>query len=232
MKYFTSDTHFGHINICRGQTKWGKIDENGVFYPDKKSTRPFHTVDEMNEVIIKSINSVVGEDDELYHIGDVSFNGIENLWNFRKQINCKNIHLVLGNHDHRIKKNHILPNCHYDAKIQINDKIVDGPNPNIYGDERDEQFNVYAKEIFTSVQDMLTLKIRKKTIVLCHYPMEQWEDMDFGSYHLYGHCHGNFVDNKYRRIDVGLDATGFKVLSLEDIETIMFNREIKPHHEK
>ena len=44
-------------------------------------------------------------EDTLYHLGDWSFGGIENIWNFRKRINCKNIYLVPGNHDHHIKKN-------------------------------------------------------------------------------------------------------------------------------
>lgn len=228
MKYITSDTHFGHINICRGTTKWGTTTDEGVFIPAVKGTRDFTTVEEMNAAIIESINSVVGENDELYHLGDISFNGIENIWNFRKQIKCKTIHLTYGNHDHHVEKNHVLPNCHWD--LTDGEVIVDGPNPNIFGDDRDRCFDVHAKELFTSVQEILTLKIGKRLIIMCHYPLEQWKDMDRGTWHLHGHCHGNLEEPIFRRTDVGLDAKEFKVLSIEDIEKIMSNRITKEHH--
>ena len=75
MIYFCSDLHFGHTNICKGTTKWS----------DKKKCRNFNTIEEMNNAIVKSINSVVGKNDTLYHIGDWSFGGYENIWNLRKQ---------------------------------------------------------------------------------------------------------------------------------------------------
>ena len=113
MKYFTSDPHYFHKNICRGTSKWGTFLEDGTFEVSKNSTRDFATIDEMNRAIVDAINSTVGELDELYLLGDISFSGIENIWNFRKQIKCKTIHLVFGNHDHHIERNRILPNCHY-----------------------------------------------------------------------------------------------------------------------
>lgn len=90
MNYFFSDAHAFHTNICRGTSNW----------EDKElRCRNFNTIEEMNSAIIKSINSVVGEDDTLYHLGDWSFGGWENIWNFRKQIVCKNIININGNHD-------------------------------------------------------------------------------------------------------------------------------------
>lgn len=228
MKYYTSDTHYAHANICRGTTRWGTTDESGVFYPSIGNTRNYSRLEDMNDAIIYEINSVVGEDDELYHLGDWSFGGIENIWNFRKQIKCKNIHLVEGNHDHHISKNKILPNCHYDFKdVEL---IVDGPNPKRYGDDRDELFDVYAQDLFKSVSKMLIEKVGKTEIVMTHYPFEQWKDMDRGTWHLHGHCHGNLGVDEFRRIDVGLDATGFKVLSFDEISDIMSKRTNKRHH--
>ena len=189
----------------------------------------------MNRAIINAINSKVGENDELYHLGDWSFNGIENIWNIRKQIKCKTIHLVFGNHDHHIERNRILPNCHYNIidEVEIVDgPIVDGPNPKKYGDSRDKLFDVYAQDLFTTTQEILNLKIGKQLIVLSHYPMEQWRDMDLGAWHLHGHCHGNLPKTQFKRIDIGLDATGFRILSLEDIKTIMSKKINKIHHEK
>ena len=59
----------------------------------------------MNSVILNNINDAVGQDDILIHLGDWSFGGFENIRKFWDQIVCKNIHLVLGNHDHHIERN-------------------------------------------------------------------------------------------------------------------------------
>ncbi len=45
---------------------------------------------------------MVKPNDIIYHLGDWSFGGHENIKIFRNRIKCKNIHLILGNHDHHI----------------------------------------------------------------------------------------------------------------------------------
>jgi calcineurin-like phosphoesterase family protein len=93
--YFTSDTHYMHKNICRGTTSWSNADD---------FCRDFDTLDQMNDRIVNGINSIVGQDDILFHLGDWSFNGFERIKEFRNRINCRNIHLILGNHDHHIDR--------------------------------------------------------------------------------------------------------------------------------
>jgi len=93
--YFTSDTHYMHKNICRGTTSWSNAED---------ITRDFKTLDQMNDRIVNGINSTVGQDDILFHLGDWSFNGFERIEEFRNRINCRNIHLILGNHDHHIER--------------------------------------------------------------------------------------------------------------------------------
>lgn len=78
--FFTSDTHFGHANII------------------KFSNRPFASVDEMDATLIDNINKVVGPNDVLYHLGDWSF---KDPVPYRQRIRCDNVHLILGNHDHK-----------------------------------------------------------------------------------------------------------------------------------
>ena len=97
--WITSDTHYGHKNICRGVTGWRNPD--GTIPVEQ--TRDFKTIEEMNENIVSGINSVVGQDDVLIHLGDWSFGGFENIKKFRDRIICKEIHLILGNHDHHIE---------------------------------------------------------------------------------------------------------------------------------
>lgn len=96
--HFTSDTHFGHKNIVLGVTNWP--DES-----KERSCRKFETINEMDELLLEHINSKVKSTDTLYHLGDWSFGDFENILTYRKRINCRNVHLILGNHDHHIERN-------------------------------------------------------------------------------------------------------------------------------
>ena len=99
--WVTSDTHYSHKNICRGVTEWrlpnGEIPIN--------ETRDFNDINEMNDHIVNNINNMIKPNDVLLHLGDWSFGGFDNIVQFRERINCKNIHLILGNHDHHILNN-------------------------------------------------------------------------------------------------------------------------------
>ena len=99
--WITSDTHYNHTNICRGVTNWRMPDGS---IPESQ-TRDFDTLDKMNSSIVNNINELVGQDDVLIHTGDWSFGGFETIEEFYNRLICKNIHLVLGNHDHHIDKN-------------------------------------------------------------------------------------------------------------------------------
>lgn len=78
-RYFTSDLHLGHKNVI------------------PYCFRPYKNIEEMNEEIIKLINSTCSENDELWILGDVSLNKKYALA-LPKLVKCKLI-LVSGNHD-------------------------------------------------------------------------------------------------------------------------------------
>jgi calcineurin-like phosphoesterase family protein len=93
--WLVSDSHYGHKNIVRGTSEWS----------DKFRCRDFNTVEEMNTALVSGINDNVKENDVLIHLGDWSFNGMENIIDFRRRLNVKTIYLVFGNHDTNIVKN-------------------------------------------------------------------------------------------------------------------------------
>jgi calcineurin-like phosphoesterase family protein len=99
--WVVSDSHYSHKNICRGVTEW-RLPDGSI---PISQTRDFDTIEQMNETIVNNINSVVGQDDVLIHLGDFSFGGFENIQKFRDRILCKEIHLILGNHDTHIENN-------------------------------------------------------------------------------------------------------------------------------
>lgn len=194
--WFTSDTHYWHKNITYGESVW----------PNKETgCRRFNTTKEMSQHIVYQINKYVKEDDILFHLGDWSFSGIDNIWNFRKQIHCKNIHIITGNHDHHIINNKILPNCFFDEL----DNVV-STRTVIYNDWRDTLFQVTSKDIFKSINNYLEIFIDNKMLCLFHYPIEEWNDRHHQSLMLHGHSHGN-APIKEKRLDIGLDNI-FKLL--------------------
>lgn len=231
--YFTSDTHYNHKNLCKGVTDWDNTRPGKV--------RDFNTLYEMNSKILSSINSSVGEDDILFHFGDWSFGGVEQIWEFRKQIICKNIYLFFGNHDHHIIDNKILPNCHEvfleDWKIAIDDN----PNPNSFGDDRDRMFDIHTQSLFTWCgyygefelrfpQPTKSLPIPKFKFVGMHYPITSWNEMGRSRIHLHGHLHSSPRHKLHqgRSMDVGMDGNHFKPYSLKEIQNIMDKQPINP----
>ena len=52
---------------------------------------------------------------------------------------------------------------------------------------------------------MKTIFIEKQMVVMCHFPLVQWENCERDSIHLFGHCHGNFTQPG-KCMDVGIDT--------------------------
>ena len=99
--WITSDPHYNHKNICRSVTNWRTQDGDVPTY----NTRDFQSIDQMNDALVNNINFKVGQNDTLIILGDIAFGGFESIGQFLDRLVCKNIHLVLGNHDHHIRNN-------------------------------------------------------------------------------------------------------------------------------
>jgi calcineurin-like phosphoesterase family protein len=212
MVYGGHVTHYWHKNITYGESVWANK-ETGC--------RRFNTTQEMSRHIVEQINKYVSQDDILFHLGDWSFGGIDNIWNFRKQIICQNIHFIFGNHDHHIIKNAVLPNCHEgDANVGDGYEVYDGaPHKWSVGE------NINAQDLFKSTQQYLEIFIDGRMLCLFHYPIEEWNDRHHQAWMLHGHSHGN-APLKDKRLDVGMDNVfklfkEYRPLSWEEIQKII-----------
>jgi len=78
--FVTADTHFGHARIS------------------ELAGRPFTTVEEMNEELIRRWNHTVAAEDIVLHLGDVALGPIEESLALTSQLNGRRF-LVPGNHD-------------------------------------------------------------------------------------------------------------------------------------
>jgi len=84
--WVTSDTHFSHKNMLKFTKEDGSL------------VRPeFRDVHHMNDEIITRWNETVGDDDIIYHLGDIGFNQSD----LATILPCLKGHkrLLLGNHD-------------------------------------------------------------------------------------------------------------------------------------
>lgn len=85
-KWFTSDTHFFHENILKF------VDDKG------HKIRPFSSIEEMHEMMIACWNSVVKDNDYVYHLGDVTFKYAGEFNSLMHRLKGKK-RLIIGNHD-------------------------------------------------------------------------------------------------------------------------------------
>lgn len=75
---------------------------------------------------------------------------------------------------------------------------------------------------FKTIQPYLDLQIDQQRVVLCHYPIYEWNSCHWGAWHLHGHTHGNPLPmHNYKCMDVGLDSTNKTVIDFETIKEYM-----------
>lgn len=170
--YFTSDLHFNHKNIC------------------KYCNRPYSSVLDMNDGIIRNWNTVINENTDVIVLGDLGFCGYNTLELYMKQLKG-NIHLIQGNHDDdkvvkKLLENGIIKSCY---------KLI---NVLVEGDE----------------------ECPDQELTLCHFPMIDWYNKNKGSWMIHGHDHQltNTPSHSSAHWDVGLDRNGMMPVSFEQLK--------------
>ena len=228
MKWFTADLHLNQKNIVKHQSNWGHADPN--------SLRDFADELEMSRHIIDKINEYVGIDDELYILGDIYFGReFNDLKYYISKIKCRNIHLILGNHDHLITKN-------FEESLKLFNKGISS------GLEFTEKYPLKGTD-----PNRDPWKGSQK-VVLNHYAMRVWNKSHHGSWMLYGHSHAsldnlgkqrgvelkvNTYYNDKKTMDVGVDNINrlfgeYRPISFDELLTIMNSKKdiFIDHHEK
>jgi calcineurin-like phosphoesterase family protein len=200
--FFTSDTHYNHANICSSTTKW----------TDPVTCREFKSLEHMNSHLVGNINEVVGQDDILFHLGDWSFGGFEQIELFRNQIVCRNVHIITGNHDHHIENNRDgVQSLFSSVNKYLNLVVKYNVGTPLMGDAR---------------------------FALMHFPIASWDNMARGAIHLHGHVHFE-ADKRIgmgKMMDVGVDGNGLYPIDMSEVLKLMRNQPIKSmfvfdHHE-
>lgn len=143
--FFTSDTHFDHKNIIQ------------------YCNRPFRNVEEMNLAMVEKWNSVISENDTVYHLGDFTLGDMRHFTRWASKLNG-NIRILPGSHDHLWLK----------------------------GFEPSERIQVIAPLVSVEFPEIMNGQY-PQVIVLCHYSMQTWDRSHYGAWHLFGHSHCNLA---------------------------------------
>ena len=159
----------------------------------KYCDRPFSSVEEMDETLIENWNRAVNPNDTIYHLGDFTLAGEEAARVYFLRLNG-NIFIVPGGHDRKWLKG--------------------------------ENYFSRPGHPVTILPPLYTLTVsfaeaeHPQPIVLCHYSMRVWDRAHYGSWHLYGHSHGNLPPLK-NSLDVGVDCWVYRLLSLDNVHREM-----------
>lgn len=174
--WITSDTHFGHKNII------------------KFCNRPFFSIQDMDEALIKNWNAVVKPEDHVYHLGDFAFRQARQLDHYISQLHGK-IFILPGNHD---KVGELAAYSSLTSPVRNRWQVL----PHIY--------------------TYFVQQTREK-VELCHYPILAWNARHHGRVHLHGHVHTKngeskkpgyiYLPNCY---DVGVDNNDYKPVLLSE----------------
>ena len=117
--YITSDLHLFHYNA---------MGVDGFI----KTRLHFGDVEEMNETIIRAINSTVKKEDTLIHCGDFGFGKPKVLFEQLERINAHKVILVKGNHDSS-KFFKYIKNHNEEGKYELHDVgLIKKANKKVY----------------------------------------------------------------------------------------------------
>lgn len=76
---------------------------------------------------------------------------------------------------------------------------------------------------FEKVEKMLSVMDGQYRIVLCHYPIAEWERYFRGGWHIYGHIHGNrkgafqYMRKEERALNAGIMINHYQPVTMEEL---------------
>jgi len=191
--FFTSDPHFWHINVI------------------KYDNRPFTTVEEMNETLIKNWNSVVKPGDVIHMVGDFGFMNMTEGTAITSRLNGFKI-LYLGNHDQHSNAKYLRMGF-----SMVLGEMVFRTNNKIF------RISHYPYKPSKLRQWWIKLKTGKNyTKINKHSPIRNQED-----WLLHGHTHSDskLIDFKRREIHIGCYMWNYKPVSMEQILSLIDKEE-------
>lgn len=92
--------------------------------------------------------------------------------------------------------------------------------------------NQNFRDCFVSIDRYLRIVLDNRSLILCHYPIAEWDGYFHGSYHIYGHIHNNrknrvfeYLKDEERALNAGADVINFTPATFEEL--IKYNKEFR-----
>ena len=101
----------------------------------------------------------------------------------------------------------------YKASGDIKKKYLSRLNGNIILIQGNHDPRNWGKDI---VQINHKFEGKDRKVVMCHYPIEEWNGWFHGSVHFHCHTHKPEFKSAERRGNVGVDSTNFTPIALDD----------------
>ena len=79
------------------------------------------------------------------------------------------------------------------------------------------------RELFVEVMPMHYIAHYQENIIMCHYPMVEWNGYHRGAYHIYGHIHNRrgkafeFLRTEDRALNAGADINQFMPVTFQEL---------------
>lgn len=170
------------------------------------ANRQFKDLKEHDEKLVENWNNKVPNNAIIIHQGDFAL-GLKSSklkW-ILETLNYDKLYLVQGNHEKDIMKKEWARSYFEFIAPRIEFEIID--NNGIFKDKDNKKYN---------------------TIVADHYPMLSWNKSFHGSYHTYGHTHGNLKEHPWNNAyEVGVDLNNYEPVSYFELMEIFKNKEKK-----
>ena len=158
--------------------------------------RPFSSSVEMDETMIERWNERVMPGDTVYYLGDFTLNDFPKFNDIFTKLNGNIYFMKMPfHHDRRWQSDKRASFLSYIPPLHVLE--------NVYQFAFDEP----------------------RPLVLCHYPIAEWDRKHYGSVHLHGHSHGNYSGTGMI-LDVGVDNHNFYPISINDVKWFMENENV------
>lgn len=79
---------------------------------------------------------------------------------------------------------------------------------------------------FASVSPISEIALDGRRLILCHYPILEWNHFYRGAFHLFGHIHNRadqdffpLIASRPNMLNAGVDINGFMPVTLEELQT-------------
>ena len=111
--------------------------------------------------------------------------------------------------------------CTLEQSVEIL-KLLNGKKYFIKGNHDSKEFIDFIIEnnLVECVKDYLEIEDCNRKVVLCHYPIEDWNGQYGGTFHLFGHIHNNTKHNYKtfeRRFNVSCEVLDYEPKTLDEL---------------